>query len=74
MASNYQKHQKSLRIVERILDLQETMERETRPWIKAEYQEQLKELRAQLDVVDRSMRSKGNMTPRKDSLMKSREK
>lgn len=60
MTTNYQKHQQSLRIVEQILDLQETMERETRPWIRTEYEGKLKELRARLDVVDRSMRSSGN--------------
>ena len=74
MTTNYQKHQQSLRIVEQILDLQETMERETRPWIRTEYEVKLKELRAQLDVVDRAMRSQGQKTPRKNRSTRSREK
>jgi len=74
VTTNYQKHQQSLRIVEQILDLQETMERETRPWIRAEYEGKLKELRAQLDVVDRAMRSQGHKTPRKSRSTRSREK
>jgi hypothetical protein len=62
VTTNYQKHQQSLRIVEQILDIQETIERDTRPWIQEAYRKRLKELRAQLDAVDRSMRSSGVST------------